>query len=147
MNNLNQLTLLALDVGDKRIGSAIFKNSGGSAQPYRTFSRGGGNAEKKIVELVIDKNIEVIVVGLPLSDDGSKNEQCLRIENFCRRLERRVPAKIVYFDEYATSLEAKERLKLNSVEKERFARNKGLIDSMAASIILEDFWRAASKQR
>jgi len=146
MHHLNQLSLLALDIGEKRVGSAIFKNIGGSAHPHKTFRRGSGNAEKEIVDLVIDKNIETIVVGMPLSEDNSKNEQCLRVERFCRRLARRVKAKIVYFDEYGSSIEAKRRLNLNTEAKERQARQKGLIDSMSASIILEEFWKAETAE-
>jgi putative Holliday junction resolvase len=88
--------------------------------------------------LIKERNIELIVVGLPLNEDGSRNEQCSHVENFCRRLRKRVDIRLEFFDEYLSSMEAEEMIG-GSRAKLREAREQGLIDSMAAAIILKNY--------
>ena len=133
--------ILALDIGDRRVGTALADSNGRHLHPHLTFDRLHGLAEKEIIKLVTEMEIRLIVVGLPLSENGQKNEQCSKVENFCRRLKRRIDAEIVYVDEYLSSVEAIELLRLNP-KRERIARRKGTIDAVSASIILRSYFTA-----
>lgn len=117
---------------------AICAPDGKVAVPHATFQRANGQAEKELLELISVKGITKVIAGLPLSEDGSRNEQCEKIERFCRRLSRRAPIEVVFVDELLSTAEAKQRLGLAG-GAERIAREKGVIDAVSASILLQTF--------
>ncbi|MBX7144272.1 MAG: Holliday junction resolvase RuvX [Oligoflexia bacterium] len=128
---------LGLDVGDKRVGVALCDELEILASPFDTFDRAQGRAEQEILRLIAERRVVGLVVGIPLSEDGSSNEQCLKVENFCRRLKRRLNLDIFFVDEYASSLEAEAKLARSS--KQKGTRAKAAIDAAAAAIILQEF--------
>ena len=131
--------IIALDVGDIRVGVAVGTTAPQSFAPLGIYLRAKGRAEQEILRLVMARNIEEIVVGLPLSQDGVVNEQCNKIEKFCLRLQRRCSVKVIFVDEFASSLEASEQLaalkKLSLVQKKK----KQDLDAISASIILQSY--------
>lgn len=131
--------ILALDVGDKRVGVALGTFKPRSSAPFAIYPRAQGKAEEKIIELLVSKNISQLIAGLPLSEDGAVNEQCTKIERFCLRILRRCNVKIIFVDEYATSLEANERI--NTFKKHSLVQKKKKqeLDAVSASIILENY--------
>lgn len=130
--------ILALDIGDKRVGTALSDEHEKFAYPHQTFNRAKGQAEEQILALLKEKNIGTLVVGIPLGEHSEKNEQCLKVESFSRRIIRRYPVTLEFVDEYGSSLEAAERLGYSG-RKQRATRQKGIIDSVSASIILQSF--------
>lgn len=131
--------ILGLDVGDKRVGVAIAHSESGVATPLAAFERGGGAAERNIISLVKERGVGLIVVGLPLGEENELNEQCHKIEKFCRRLRNRIPVRIGYVDEYATSAEAAERLSRSPSTTMRKSLGKGAVDAISAVIIVESY--------
>ena len=126
--------ILGIDVGSKRVGTALADEKSPIANPFRTFDRAKYKAEQAIIELIEQRDIKSVVVGLPLSADGTKNPACSTVENFCRRLLKRVNFELTYVDEYLSSEDAKQRL------NRRVGRaNRGVIDSAAACIILQNY--------
>ena len=93
--------------------------------------------EKEILELLRQHQIETVVVGLPLDEQGQKTSQCLKIENFCSRLEQRASIRIVFVDEYCSSVEAEHRLS-EAGKKRKLRSKKDMIDAGAAAIILQN---------
>ena len=77
---------------------------------------------------------------------GESGPQAQRIKNFVRRLERRAdgPLTVYYVDEGLSTFEAKQRLQIGE-NAQRDLREKGVIDALAASIILQAFLDAAQK--
>lgn len=130
--------LLGLDVGDKRVGVAMLSKGGMLATPVGTFLRAGGKAESEILTLISKHSIETVVVGLPLSDDGEKNEQCQKVEAFCRRLGKRIQVRIEFVDEYSSSYDAEEKIR-SSGKRAKALKQKGIIDAAAATIILQTY--------
>ncbi|MBN8549185.1 MAG: Holliday junction resolvase RuvX [Deltaproteobacteria bacterium] len=130
--------LLALDVGDKRVGIAMAGAGSSMATPHSTVERAAGRAEREILALIKQHKIERMVVGLPLSDDGQKNEQCLKVERFCRRLQKRVQVDIQFVDEYASSYEAEEKLRSAGVSGRQLKKD-GFLDAASAAVILQSF--------
>jgi len=127
--------LIGLDVGDVRVGVALSDALLVSIAPYGSFKRARGEAERKIVELIKERNPRTLVVGLPLSAQGARTAQCERVEAFVRRITRRVAIPVVYCDEHLSSEDAKERVGPMRAEE-------GAIDAVAAAVILEDFIRS-----
>ncbi|MCB9030436.1 MAG: Holliday junction resolvase RuvX [Deltaproteobacteria bacterium] len=130
--------VLGIDVGDVRVGLALSDEQRKVATPYKTVQKSQGNAEKEILTLIEQRGIDTLVVGLPLNAKGEKTEQCQKVEAFCLRLQKRASITIHFVDEHLTSEAAKERLGLSGA-KAQAAHKKGLIDSVAASIILQEY--------
>ena len=70
------MLIVALDVGDVRVGVALLDTKAGVPLPLAAWNRARGEAEKQIIDLCSERAIEHILVGLPLSDDNSENPQC-----------------------------------------------------------------------
>lgn len=130
--------VIGLDVGIKRIGVAIGDTETKTASPLDTFDRAQGRAERRLRELVAREAPTAIVVGLPVSEDGSLNPQCAAILAFCRRLKRRLTIPLVYVDEYLSSLESREILGLSG-RPGRAERARGEVDAVAAMVLLRGY--------
>ena len=126
------LSLLSLDVGEKRIGAALADTAVRIAVPYDTIIVDGTELEQ-IAKLIGLESIDVVVIGYPRNQSGEATAQTAYAEAFAEKLEGIGP-KIVFQDESLTSVMAEDRLKQMGKPYE-----KGDIDMMAASIILQDY--------
>lgn len=124
--------LLALDVGEKRIGVALADTSVRIAVPYDTIEVDGGELVT-IIELVEKESIDILVVGYPRNQLGLATAQTTYVERFAEQLTD-IDADVVYQDESLTSVLAEERLKSHGRPY-----SKGDIDAQAAAIILQDY--------
>lgn len=95
---------IALDIGRVRIGVA--RSILGIVYPLMVLERAQSRAEKEILGLISRENIDGIVVGMPLSADGTENKQCLDVRSFTNRLKKRTSLPIVFQDEYLSSVES-----------------------------------------
>lgn len=95
----------------------------------KIWPRESNKALNNILALLIEKDVQTLVAGLPLGTKQQKTAQCEDIEKFCRRIERRAPLKVHYVDEYLSSVEA----------EEQSSSRKKPIDDIAAEIILRRF--------
>jgi len=124
--------LLALDVGEKRIGVALADSSVRIAIAYDTLDVDGSEVEQ-IARLVVADNIDTVVVGYPRNQQGELTAQTAFVEAFVEKLQDIAP-EIVFQDESLTSVKAEELLK-----RQKKPYNKGDIDALAASLILQDY--------
>lgn len=129
---------MSLDVGDERVGVALADSSIAIPHAFATYVR--GEAEAKILSLINERKIEKVIVGIPLDDDGTEGPQCQKVRTFAKRLKKRCQAEFVYIDEYASSEEAKERIR----ESGRRITDKGMVDAAAAAIILQRYLESRS---
>ncbi|RIK99741.1 MAG: Holliday junction resolvase RuvX, partial [Proteobacteria bacterium] len=74
--------MLGLDIGTKRVGTALSNSGSNLATPYRTYSRESGQAEREILALIGEKKVKILVVGLPLGATGERTYQCRDIASF-----------------------------------------------------------------
>jgi putative Holliday junction resolvase len=128
-------SILALDVGEKRIGVAVGDTAIRIAMPFDTLEVNGTELER-IAQLVVDEDIDTIVVGYPRNQSGEPTAQTQFAETFAKQLVDVVP-HITFQDESLTSVLAEQQLK--SYGK---PYTKGDIDAMAASLILQDYLEA-----
>ncbi len=137
--------IVALDVGERRIGVAV-------SDPSGLFVRGAGVVladprERAIAELdriVADEQAVLLVIGLPLTLRGEQGPQAQRVLAFAEALRQTVPLPQVLRDERYTSVEAKRIIEergggRRSKKKRRNQPPKGQVDELAAQLILEDY--------
>lgn len=124
--------LLALDVGEKRIGVALADTGIRIAVPYDTIEVDGSEL-RTIAELIVSEAIHTVVVGYPRNQAGLATAQTIYVEKFAEQLTG-FEAQIKFQDESLTSVMAEERLKMH-----KRPYSKGDIDAQAAAIILQDY--------
>ena len=127
--------LLALDVGEKRVGVALADSAIRIAIAYDTISVDGTEVEQ-IKELLAREKIDILVVGYPRNQSGDATRQTTYVESFVARLQP-LDVPVEYQDESVTSVKAEEILKQRKKPYE-----KGEIDALAASLILQDYLEA-----
>lgn len=137
--------ILALDVGDKRIGLAITDPLGLTAQPLFTLHRSTLRADlKAIARFIRQHNVTTLVVGNPLHADGTPGPQAAKAQAFAKALQAEHPTLTHHLlDERLTTSEAHELLDLTNPSRSsgpssRLGR-KEIIDQVAATLLLESF--------
>jgi putative Holliday junction resolvase len=136
--------LLALDVGDRRIGVAVSDELGVTAQGVTTLHRRSWAADlAEIARLVDAWEAEGIVVGLPLALDGTVGRRTQTVHAFIKRLESVVAVPILTWDERFSTVAA-ERVLIDA-DLSR-ARRRQVIDKTAAVVILQHFLDARANR-
>ena len=131
--------ILALDVGDRRIGMACSDPTGLLASPIGVYRRVNPDADiAHIVEVARKNEAEMAVVGLPINMDGSEGHQAEKTRSFAQGL---ADAGLIVdmWDERLSTVEATRVLREQGMKPKRI---ESIIDEMAAVIILEGYLRA-----
>lgn len=129
--------ILALDVGDKRIGVAVCDPTGLLVTPLVTIQRKNMRADvARVASLVATQEAGMVVVGLPLNMDGTDGEQALKVRSFAKRLSFAIKRPIELQDERLSTFSAIEALTERGV---RTGHNRELVDMEAAAVILRAF--------
>lgn len=130
-------TVLALDVGTKRIGVAVSDPSGSFALPHGTLERTNLRADvDAIVALAAERGATTIVVGDPLTLDGRRGPAAEKIDAFVGRLARAYGGTIARVDERMTTAGAVKTLVAADVSR---AKRKQVVDRLAAAAILDTY--------
>lgn len=141
------MRILALDVGTRRIGVAFADTSVRIAIPREMIPVDGHELENIAKSLRLEK-AEVLVCGFPRNSKGEATQQTELVQQFVEKLKRfldekgQVQPEIHFQDESLTSVVAETRLS-GKKELTRADRSKGIVDSEAATIILQDFLESA----
>lgn len=130
---------LGIDIGTKRVGVAV--SEGLIASPVAIYDRAKGRAVREIADYLRRQEINKVVVGMPYREDGSRGETCDEVDHFCRRLQRRIQCDIIFYDEYLSSFEAKEKRFEGSGK-----RTIGPVDALAAAVILQGYLESREKK-
>ena len=129
--------IIAFDIGDKRVGVAMSDPLGIMALPQKTYWRKGYEKDlAALCELAKANCVEKIVCGLPPNFDGSESEQTTKTREFIEGLKTHTDIPVVTADERFTTLMARRVLIEADMRREK---RKEVIDSIAASYILEDY--------
>jgi putative Holliday junction resolvase len=132
--------ILSIDYGKKRTGLAV-------TDPLQIIA--GGLATVVTSELfdylkayIAREQVEMIVIGEPRQPNGEPSENLARVQQFVNRWRKAVPeVPIQYYDERFTSVLAHQAM-LDGGLKKKARQNKGLVDEISATIILEDYMRS-----
>lgn len=131
--------ILALDPGEKLVGAAVSDENLITIKRLPALKR--SNWKKllqDVLALVGRFDVRTIVIGLPLSLDGTRGEAAQNVERLARNLARSVALPVYLQDERLTSFEATENLK---AEGKLHKEIPALVDGEAAALILRDFLR------
>ena len=142
--------VLALDVGDRRIGLAISDPLGYTAQPLFTLRRMNPRADiKSIARLARKHAVTDVVIGLPLHAGGELSPQAVKTQAFADALRKTLPGPHYHLlDERLTTAEAHTLLDQSHSRKPRGKADRlertAIIDQGAAVLLLETFLSASS---
>ena len=130
--------ILSIDYGKKRTGLAV-------TDPLQIIAGGLSTIETKdlfdfLSAYVVREGAERIVIGKPTQPNGQPSENLVRVENFVNRWRKACPeVPIEYYDERFTSVLAHRAILEGGVKKKTRRENKGLVDEVSATIILQDY--------
>lgn len=138
------VSALGLDVGHKRVGIAGCDRTGLIASGITTLHRTSFERDvEQIKQIIQERDVEVLVVGLPYSMDGSLGFQARHVQKFTKRLTAILQLPVEYVDERLTSYQAEQMMIAQKISP---SRNKGLIDRFAAALILQQ-WLDIRRQK
>lgn len=126
-------SVVALDVGEKRIGVATASIITMLPHPLKTLNR-TSDILHDLVTLLQEQRAVAVVLGLPRGLEGQETAQTRTVQAFGHELSQHVTVPLYWQDEAVTSRQAEEELKARGK-----AYVKGDIDALAATYILEDF--------
>lgn len=129
--------ILAIDYGRKRIGLALSDPLQMFATPFKTILN-DSQLFTELKKIILEQEVEKIILGFPDHDKGGSTSIVKDLERFKSTLIKVTGLEIIFWDETFTSSIAKDRV-LSSVNKKSKRRDKGLIDSNAAAIILQEY--------
>ncbi len=132
--------ILSIDYGKKRTGLAV-------TDPLQIIAGGLATvATSKLFDYlqayIAREQVEMIVIGEPRQPNGEPSENLARVQQFVNRWRKAVPqVPIQFYDERFTSVLAHQAM-LDGGLKKKARQNKGLVDEISATIILEDYMRS-----
>jgi len=131
------MRILAIDHGTKRMGIAISDELRTIAQPFEYIA--AEPLEKffdRLKQIIADKEISLIVVGVPRNMDGTYGPAAARVQEFVTALKAAVTVPIKSWDERLTSVQANRYLIEADVRR---SKRKEKVDKTAAAILLQSY--------
>lgn len=136
--------IVALDIGDARIGVAVSDETGTIANPVTVIhSVGWGPDTKKVLEICREYGTDTVLSGLPLNMDGSEGFAAKKIRAFCGKLEE-LGLQVVFQDERLTTVSAHRALIEGNMRREQ---RKETVDKVAATFILQQYLDTMNQQQ
>lgn len=128
---------MGIDYGDKRIGIAFTDLLCVTCSAYDVLKNDDKQKSLEfLAKLAKEKEVDEIIIGLPLNMQGEENERTLVTREFGEKLSNLTGLKVVYEDERLTSVEADEIL---IQKKIKWEKRKELIDMVSAELILQSY--------
>lgn len=133
--------VLALDVGDVRIGVAVSDPLGMIAQPLEVYRRVGYGPDSRYVQALCQQyQADTVLLGLPLNMDGTRGPQAQKAMAFGQVLQQ-AGLNVTYQDERLTTVTAERALLEDNMSR---SGRRQTVDKVAAAVILES-WLNAQK--
>lgn len=123
-------SILALDLGDVRVGVALARRDSGLPMPLITLNN-DVDLIKNLQNLISQNDAEILVIGLPRNLDGQDTAQSKKVRQIAADIQNQLSVKIELQDEALSSVRAHEVLSQS--------KKPGDIDALAASFILDDY--------
>jgi putative Holliday junction resolvase len=139
MNGRMEMRIMALDVGDVRIGIALSDPLKITAQGLETLTRTNNKKDYQYIwQLIEDKEVSELVVGLPKNMNGTIGPQGEKVKTFVEELLKYKDAdlKVIYVDERLTTVTAEKTLIAGDVSRKK---RKQVVDKLAATVILQSY--------
>lgn len=134
---------MALDVGDARIGVAISDPLGMFAQPLCTVERNKKNFIEKLLEIIKEKKISEIIIGMPYEMSGNLGEQAEKVKKFSEKLKNSLSneeefnsIEVKFWDERLTTKQAQKITAGSGLKNKDCA---AALDRVSAALILDAY--------
>lgn len=132
--------ILAVDVGTRRLGLALSDPLGLTAQPLPVLEcRGRADAVAQVLAVVTGRQVERVVIGLPLNLDGTRGPAAARAEAFAGAIRARCGVPVALHDERFTSRQGERVLLAGGVRR---ATRRRVTNQIAAQLILQAYLEA-----
>lgn len=129
--------IMGLDIGDRTIGVAVSDLMGMTAQGVKTIKRTSKkNDIEEIKQIIKEKQVNLIVSGLPKNMNGTVGPQGEKVKKFCELIKEEIDIEIEFWDERLTTVAAEKTLITADVSRKK---RKNVIDMMAAVLILQGY--------
>ena len=135
--------IISIDYGKKRTGIAV-------TDPLQIVPNGLATVVtcelmKFLQDYVARENVERVIIGEPRQMNGQPSENLQRVQQFVARWRKEMPSvPIEYYDERFTSVLA-HRAMIDSGISKKARQNKGLVDEISATIILQDYLNSRNR--
>ena len=131
------MRILAIDLGEKRIGLAVSDLLGITAQGLPTIHiKSEQEICQKIMEVIKEKNVDRIVFGLPKNMNGTLGPQAKKVQEYAQKLEKLSNLPVDFEDERLSTVRAEQVLLEADTSR---AKRKKVVDKLAAMIILQSY--------
>jgi putative holliday junction resolvase len=131
------MRILALDHGSKRIGVAVSDETKTIAQPLEfILAEPFGGFLERLKQLIREKEIELLLIGIPRNMDGSYGPAALKVQAFVAAVQNAITVPIKLQDERLTSTQANRVLIQGGMRRDK---RKQKVDQTAAAILLQSF--------
>ena len=136
--------VMALDLGEKRIGIALSDPTRTIAAPYAVIGR-KSRAEDvaRYAQLIAERKVTLLVIGLPITLAGEEGQRAAWVRNYAATLAEQLPVPILFHDESLTTIEAETSLR---AQGKRGRKVKEQVDAVAAAIILQSWLDAQTHE-
>ncbi|MBN1408314.1 MAG: Holliday junction resolvase RuvX [Calditrichaceae bacterium] len=132
-----QKKVLALDIGERRVGLAVSDELGMLAHPFRTLKwEGQKNFINTIKQIIEEEHIAKLVIGIPYNLNGSMSKKTEEIKKISDQIQDQLFIEVIEIDERLTTKMAKQVL--HAVGKKP-SKNRDKIDQVAAVYILQSY--------
>jgi len=144
MRDKKPMRIMGLDIGSRTIGVAISDELGMTAQGLKTIKRRSMEEDLKEISLIIAQfKIDKLVVGLPKNMDGTIGKQAELIFQWIKAAKEKIYLPMVTWDERLSTVEASKILLEADLSRKK---RKGVIDKLAAVLILQGYLNQSGKQ-
>lgn len=129
--------VMALDLGEKRIGIAISDPTRTIASPHSTLSRKSrANDFAHYARVVEEQQITLLVIGLPITLGGEEGQRAAWVRDYATDLGGHVDVPITFWDESLTTVDATAAL---HAQGRHGRKAKERVDAVAAALILQSY--------
>ncbi len=129
--------IMALDLGEKRVGVALSDESETLATPYEVVQRVSlAKLIARLAEIVAREDVVALVIGDPRSLSGEEGPQSRHLVDEGRRIAEELALPLTHWDERLTTVRAEQLL---AERGGRHARRKPVLDAMVAALILQEY--------
>ncbi|MCD8316225.1 MAG: Holliday junction resolvase RuvX [Eggerthellaceae bacterium] len=129
------MRVMALDIGDSRVGIAVSDPTGKIASPVAVLSTAEVmNHSATFLRIVDDWEPDLLVCGIPVSMNGEEGPQAKKIKQIARQIAKNCDISLRFVDERLSSVQAKRSMKATGMNERNM---RGKVDMVAASIFLQ----------
>ncbi len=129
--------IMALDLGEKRIGVAVSDETRLIAKSYGVLKRKSRREDfARYQNIIKEQKITLLVIGLPITLGGTDSEKTAWVRDYAADLKQHLAIPLVFHDESLTTIEAENSLRERGI---RGKKAKERVDAVAAAFILQNY--------